>query len=133
MGLHRLWVVPEGAPAGEGAYLHCPETDLLRLIALQAERHRAVIVAEDLGTLPEGFQYRLQQAGIAGMRVLYFERDERGHFTPPSHWTTPGRGHWTTTHDLPTFTGWWSGHDLEWRAAMGMQEDAAADDTGTCP
>ncbi len=127
MGLHRLWVVPEGAAAGEGAYLHCPETDLLRLIALEAQRHRAVVVAEDLGTLPEGFQYRLQQAGIAGMRVLYFERDAHGRFTPPSQWPQQAAA-MTTTHDLPTIAGWWSGHDLEWRAAMGMQDNPLADE-----
>jgi 4-alpha-glucanotransferase len=126
MGLQRLWVVPEGAGAREGAYLHCPQTDLLRLIALEADRHRAVVVAEDLGTLPEGFQQSLQDAGIAGMRVLYFERDQQGHFTPPSHWTRQAAA-MTTTHDLPTVAGWWSGRDLEWRAAMGMQEDAEAD------
>jgi 4-alpha-glucanotransferase len=127
MGLHRLWVVPEGAPAGEGAYLHCPETDLLRLIALQAERRQAVVIAEDLGTLPEGFQDRLQETGISGMRVLYFERDHSGRFNPPSQWTRQAVA-MTTTHDLPSFAGWWSGRDLEWRAAMGMQDDAAADD-----
>jgi 4-alpha-glucanotransferase len=129
MGLHRLWVVPEGAPAGEGAYLHCPETDLLRLIALHAERQRAVVVAEDLGTLPEGFQFRLQEAGISGMRVLYFERDEAGGFTAPAHWTRQAVA-MTTTHDLPSFAGWWSGRDLEWRAAMGMQADEAEDAAG---
>ncbi len=127
MGLHRLWVVPEGAAAGEGAYLQCPETDLLRLIALEAQRQRAVVVAEDLGTLPEGFQYRLQQAGIAGMRVLYFERDAAGRFTPPSQWPRQAAA-MTSTHDLPTIAGWWSGHDLEWRAAMGMQDNALADE-----
>jgi 4-alpha-glucanotransferase len=126
MGLHRLWVMPEGAGANEGAYLHYPETDLLRLVALHADRHRAVVVAEDLGTLPEGFQYRLQQAGISGMRVLYFERDAAGRYTPPAQWPHQAAA-MTTTHDLPTIAGWWSAHDLEWRAAMGMQEDAAED------
>ncbi len=36
MGLLRLWVVPRGADARDGAYLHYPLDDLLRLIALES-------------------------------------------------------------------------------------------------
>ena len=71
MGLHRLWVIPEGAAATEGAYLHFPEVDLLRLIALESHRAQAIVVAEDLGTLPEGFQDRLRQSwGVRHARAL---------------------------------------------------------------
>ena len=35
MGLMRLWVIPNGAKATEGAYLFYPLTDLLRLTALE--------------------------------------------------------------------------------------------------
>ena len=41
MGLMRLWLVPDGAPPSEGAYLAYPLDDLLRLIALESHRHRA--------------------------------------------------------------------------------------------
>ena len=40
MGLMRLWLVPHGAPASEGAYLAYPLDDLLRLLALESHRHR---------------------------------------------------------------------------------------------
>jgi 4-alpha-glucanotransferase len=117
MGLHRLWVIPEGAGATEGAYLRFPEPDLLRLIALESHRAKAIVVAEDLGTLPDGFQDRLQHAGIAGMRVLWFERDQTGHFTDPARWSRQAAA-MTTTHDLPTVTGWWQGRDIAWRAQL---------------
>ena len=117
MGLHRLWVIPEHASATEGAYLRFPETDLMRLIALESHRAKAIIVAEDLGTVPEGFQDRLQDAGIAGMRVLWFERDQTGGFINPGHWTRQAAA-MTTTHDLPTVAGWWTGRDLEWRSQL---------------
>ena len=74
MGLMRLWLVPRGAPASEGAYLAYPVEDLLRLLALELHRHRAVVIGEDLGTVPPGFRARLRRAGIAGMDVLWFER-----------------------------------------------------------
>ncbi len=117
MGLHRLWMVPDGASATEGAYLRFPETDLLRLIALESERARAIVVAEDLGTLPDGFQERLQRVGIAGMRVLWFERDQADDFTNPAHWTKQAAA-MTTTHDLPTVSGWWQGRDIDWRGVL---------------
>ncbi len=129
MGLHRLWVIPEGACATEGAYLRFPETDLLRLIALESQRARAIVVAEDLGTLPDGFQWRLQQAGIAGMRVLWFERDQADHFTDPAHWTQQAAA-MTTTHDLPTVAGWWQGRDIDWRAQLDPATPRAAEDAG---
>jgi 4-alpha-glucanotransferase len=127
MGLNRLWVIPEGAGATEGAYLHFPETDLRRLIALESSRARAIVIAEDLGTLPEGFRDRLRDSGIAGMRVLWFERDERRHFTPPSGWTRQAAA-MTTTHDLPTVAGWWQGRDIDWREKLDPATDRQAAD-----
>ncbi len=59
MGLLRLWVVPRGADAKEGAYLAYPIDDLMRLTALESHRHRAVVVGEDLGTVPAGFRERM--------------------------------------------------------------------------
>jgi 4-alpha-glucanotransferase len=116
LGLQRLWLVPEGAPPGEGAYLRYPMDDLLRLVALESWRHRAVIVGEDLGTVPEGLRERLAQAGILGMRVLWFETDH-GFYVEPSRWPRNAMAT-TTTHDLPTVAGWWSGRDIDWRAKL---------------
>ena len=67
------------APA-EGAYLRYPVDDLLRLLALESHRHRAIVIGEDLGTLPEGFHDRMDKAGILGMRVLWFEQEQDGRF-----------------------------------------------------
>jgi 4-alpha-glucanotransferase len=117
MGLTRLWLVPEGASPAEGAYLTYPCTDFLRLIRLESHRHRAIIIAEDLGTVPEGFQDDLADSGIDGMRVLWFERDDGG-FRPPSTWSVEAAA-MTSTHDLPTVAGWWRGTDIETRHGLG--------------
>ena len=122
LGLARLWVVPDGASAADGAYIAFPTTDLLRLIALESSRHRAIVLGEDLGTIPDGFQERLAEAGILGMRVLWFERDKQDRFTPPRTWS-PGAAAMTSTHDLATVAGWWSGRDLEWRGTLGLLGD----------
>ena len=121
MGLARLWVIPAGA--AQGAYLRYPLDDLLRLVKLESWRHRAIVLGEDLGTLPDGFRGRLEQAGLAGMRVLWFERDgER--FIPPTQWS-PDAAAMTSTHDLPSVVGWWSGRDIAWREALGHADIAA--------
>jgi 4-alpha-glucanotransferase len=117
MSLERLWVIPQGAPSNEGVYLSFPMRDLLRILALESRRHRAIVIAEDLGTVPASFRACLSQAEISGMRVLWFERDERGEFVPPERWT-PKACALTSTHDLPTFAGWWRGRDLDWRAKV---------------
>jgi 4-alpha-glucanotransferase len=114
MGLARLWVIPEGASGAEGAYIAMPERDLFRLIALESQRHRAIVLAEDLGTVPEGFSGRLDAAGMDGMRVLWFERDQAGQFVNPAWWT-PRASAMTSTHDLATVAGWWCGRDIDWR------------------
>ncbi len=120
MGLARLWVVPDGASAKEGAYLSFSLQDLLRLIALESTRHRAVVLGEDLGTVPEGFQDRLHDAGILGMRVLWFEQQD-GRYTSPRTWT-PSAAAMTSTHDLTTVAGWWAGRDIEWRKRVGASD-----------
>jgi 4-alpha-glucanotransferase len=118
MGLMRLWLIPRGQPAGEGAYLAYPLEDLLNLLALESHRHGAVVIGEDLGTVPPGFRTRLRRAGIAGMDVLWFERT-RLHFKKPSRWRADAVA-MTTTHDLPTVAGWWSGEDIRTRRALGL-------------
>ena len=121
MGLMRLWVIPEGAGPEEGAYLSYPLDDLLRLTALESHRHRAIVIGEDLGTVPAGFRERLSAAGIAGTRVLWFER-KGTRFLPPRAWDVETVA-MTSTHDLPTVAGWWSGHDIEVRERCNIVRD----------
>jgi 4-alpha-glucanotransferase len=125
MGLSRLWVIPEGATPMDGTYLRFPTDDLLRLVALESWRHHAIVLGEDLGTVPDGFRQRLIEAGLLGLRVLWFERDGDT-FRPPRSWT-PEAVAMTSTHDLATVAGWWGGRDLQWREKLGLSQDPASD------
>ncbi len=125
MGLQRLWVSPEGEPASRGAFLNFPFDDFLRLIALESHRHRAIVIGEDLGTVPEGFRARSRRAGIGGMRVLWFERTRKSGFVAPASWEKSAVA-MTTTHDLPTVAGWWSGNDIAWQGRAGQVDEVAA-------
>jgi 4-alpha-glucanotransferase len=121
MGLTRLWLIPEGAAPTEGAYLTYPLDDLLRLIAIESQRHKAIVIGEDLGTVPDGFRQKLDGAGISGLRVLWFEHDGTG-FRLPAAWSEDSVA-MTSTHDLATVAGWWTGRDLETRARIGWEAD----------
>jgi len=125
MGLMRLWVVPRGKSPRDGAYLHYPFEDLLGLVCLESQRHQALVIAEDLGTVPPGFRERIFQAGLLGMEVLWFARGANGAFRPPITWPAHSAA-LTTTHDLPTLAGWWRGRDLEWRDRIAGHADKKA-------
>lgn len=111
-GLSRLWVVPEGGASRDGAYLRYPFNDLMRLIALESHRARALIVAEDLGTKPHGFADAITERNMLGMRVLWFERAVDGGFIGPQDYDELSVA-MTGTHDTPTVAGWWQGADLD--------------------
>lgn len=121
MGFTRLWVIPEGAAPTEGCYLAMPFADMMRVTVLESWQNRAIVLAEDLGTVPEGFRATLASRGLLGMSVLWFERRGEG-FMPPALWRRESAG-MTSTHDVPTVAGWWRGTDIGWREHIGLAGD----------
>ena len=121
LGLRRLWLVPEGESARNGAYLRYPLEDLLRLIALESWRHRAIVIGEDLGTVPPGFRERLEEHGLARhSRAVVRGRATTAKASSRLPTGTAMRSGTTTTHDLPTVAGWWRGSDITWRSKIGQ-------------
>jgi len=105
MQLSRLYWVPPGFAATEGAYVHYPLEALLAVLGEESRRHACVVIGEDLGTVPAEFRAAMARAGIPGMRLLRFERDANGAFLPPEAYageTLCALG----THDMPTLAGW---------------------------
>jgi 4-alpha-glucanotransferase len=119
--LRRLWVLPAGASPVDGVYLRYPEEQMLKLVALESQRHRCLVIGEDLGTVPEGFRSDLAKAGMQGMQVLWFERRAEA-FVTPSQWRREAMAT-STTHDLPTVAGWWAERDIQWRVRAGHLND----------
>ncbi|HET6608248.1 MAG TPA: glycogen debranching protein GlgX [Rhodopila sp.] len=124
IGLRRLFLVPDGMRAADGAYLNLNLDEMLAQIALQSHRARCLIVGEDLGTVPEGLSDSLADANVLSYRVLWFERDH-GRFKASSAWKQRAAA-CVSTHDLPTLVGWWSGADIVERHALGLLPDAVA-------
>ncbi|MGO8761388.1 MAG: 4-alpha-glucanotransferase [Desulfobaccales bacterium] len=123
MGLFRLLWIPKGADAARGAYVNYPARELLAILALESVRRQALIIGEDLGTVPPRIRRELGQTGVFSYRVFYFERDGNHNFLPPEAY--PARAMATvTTHDLPTLTGFWQGHDLALKRSLDLYPEA---------
>jgi 4-alpha-glucanotransferase len=114
MGLFRLFWIPEGMSAADGAYVRNAAEDLLGIIALESHRAGAIVVGEDLGTVDERLRTRLQRSNVLSYRLLWFEQDDPAKY--PSKALAA-----VTTHDLPTVAGLWSGSDLEAQRQLGLQ------------
>ncbi len=130
MRFFRLYWMPDGRSAADGAYVRDYAEDLLGVLALESLRNGFIVVGEDLGTVSGEVRQRLSEAGILSIRLLWFERNNDGSFR------LPGEYPWyaavsTTTHDLPTLAGFFSGRDIEARKDAGLIDEAAYQDQWT--
>lgn len=122
MSLLRLWWVPYGETADAGGYVAYPLDDLLAILTLESQRHRCVVIGEDLGIVPPEIVQKLRDAGVYSYKVLYFEKEEGG-FRPPERYF-PQSMATPTTHDLPTLVGYWQKGDLRLGESLGIYPDA---------
>ena len=75
--------------------------------------------------VPLGIREELSRRGVMGIDVLMFTRDQEGAFVPPALWRADAVAT-TTTHDLPTLTGWRAGRDIDWRRTLELIQPAQA-------
>lgn len=123
--LRRLFLIPEGGHGPDGAYVSFPFEGLLGALRLESHRAKCIVIAEDLGTAPEGFSDAIMHAGLLSYRVMYFERGEHGRFKRPAEYPRDAMSVFTT-HDLPTLRGWWHGSDIDLRETLGVFDPARA-------
>ena len=123
--LQRLFVLPVGGKAADGVYLSYPFDALLAVLKIESHRARCLVIGEDLGTAPTGFSETIMDAGILSYRLLPFERDQAGRFKPPGVYPARSLAAFST-HDLPTFAGWWRALEFDVRECLGVFDAARA-------
>ena len=117
MALMRLYWIPHGNKPERGGYVGYPLKDLLNVLARESRARRCLVIGEDLGTVPPALRDALRGHGVLSYRPLLFER------TPPGEYPREAMV-CVSTHDLPTWRGYWAAHDLELREKLGMTLDA---------
>ena len=126
LGLFRMFWVPLGESAKQGAYVRSFSRELFGILALESVRHNALVVGEDLGTVPPDVPGVLAKWGVLGSKVLVFERDfHTGQFRAACEYPRMALAT-VNTHDLPPLVGWAEGRDIMLRSEVGDLSDAVA-------
>jgi 4-alpha-glucanotransferase len=99
--------------------------ELFGILALESVRHGALVVGEDLGTVPPEVPKVLERWGVLGSKVQVFERDFfTGRFCRAAEYPRMALAT-VNTHDLPPLVGWMEGRDIMLRAELGDLADPA--------
>jgi len=127
LGLFRLWWIPVDGSSSDGAYVRYDAAAMLAVIALEAVRAGAVVVGEDLGTVPKEVRTILAESGVLGTSLLLFEREDAadgaaGRLRPLASWRKESMAS-VSTHDLPTALGWLRGEHVKVRGELGQLRD----------
>ncbi len=105
MGLHRLFWIPKGFSAKQGAYVNYNSREFYAVLSLESHRHKTSIVGEDLGTVPRYVRPAMYRHGISRMYILSaeFKPNSLSALRPVSQNTLAS----LNTHDMPPFASFW--------------------------
>ena len=124
MSLHRLYWIPRGMEAHEGVYVRYPSEELYAILSVESHRHQALIVGEDLGTVPRYVRREMARHDIHRTYVVQFElRPERRHPVGPVPAASVAS---INTHDMALFAAFWRGLDIDDRLKRGLLDDEGA-------
>ena len=110
LGLFRLWWIPQGLGARNGAYVTYNHEAMLGVLAIEATRAGGMVVGEDLGTVPDYVRRILADHGVLGTDVEWFNRvDDSPNagdpYRAPKDYRKQALAS-VTTHDLPPTAGY---------------------------
>lgn len=125
MGLHRLFLVPDGAEPTEGVYLRQPAEEFWACATLESSRRNAVIIGENLGVVPEEVNRAMRKRSVLGMNVAPFEAGDGDRPLPTP---TSDQLACLNTHDMPTFPAFWTGDDVDLHRRLGVLDEERIED-----
>lgn len=107
-GLMRLYLRVKEAG---GAYLSYPFKEMMGIVALESVRNRCLVIAEDLGTAPDGFHEEMLKVSALSFKIFHHQRNWDGLIMPQNYEQRCLIA--SGTHDLPSYSAFWKGLDLE--------------------
>lgn len=117
LGLFRLWWIPQGQGARNGAYVYYNVDAMLAVLTIEATRAGGLVIGEDLGTVPAYVSKVLAAHGVLGTVVEWFTHDDKAEsvskkagkkeiiYANPSTYREYALAS-VTTHDLPPTAGY---------------------------
>lgn len=123
MGFHRLFWVPNGLETSEGAYVRYCDEEFYAILSLESHRHRALIVGEDLGTVPAAVRAAMARHDVHGMYVVQYELS--AHPRRALRAIPPDSVASLNTHDMPPFASFWQGLDIPAGLELGLLDEPA--------
>ncbi len=120
MSFHRLYVIPEGFEATQGAYIRYPCDEFYAIVTLESSRASCLVLGEDLGTVPTEVRKMMQRHQLYRHYVVQYEIAPT---TPPLPDVPQKVIASINTHDMPTFTSFWQGNDVQERYNRGLLDN----------
>lgn len=128
MGLHRLFVIPNGFEAKDGLYLHYPYQELYAALAIESHRAKSMLIGEDLGTVPGYVRLAMERFGL--QRIYVFLTEVRPDAKPSIPEPIEDALACVETHDMPTFAAFMEGLDIEERLKLSqLPRDSAQNES----
>ena len=129
LGLFRLWWIPRGCTARDGAYVTYNHEVMLSILAIEATRANGVVIGEDLGTVPEYVSKILAEHGVLGTAVEWFSRVDNSPnagdpYAPPEDYRKYALAS-VTTHDLPPTAGYLKLEHVDLREELNLLNEPA--------
>ena len=110
-GLKRAFWLPEGSEASDALYVEQPFDDLMGILALESHRHECVVIAEDLGLPPKGYEEAVEPWKVFSYNMIHYANKKLMAKATPSNQYKPESLTVFSNHDKQTlkgmFTGWY--------------------------
>lgn len=135
LGLFRLWWIPQGQGARNGAYVYYNVDAMLAVLTVEATRAGGVVIGEDLGTVPKYVSKVLASHGVLGTVVEWFTHDDEAEaatkkagkkqiiFANPSTYREYALAS-VTTHDMPPTAGYLAFEHVKLREQLHLLTDS---------
>lgn len=119
LGLFRLWWIPNGKTANFGTYVNYDHEAMVGVLLLEAYRNNSIVIGEDLGTVEPWVRGYLNDRGVLGTSILWFEREDDGSPRRPENYRRDVLAA-VNTHDLPPTAGYLEGIQTSIREELGL-------------